>query len=323
MAAMACNGVALAQVLEVLHCRERQVVLRRVDSVLVEAMSVGTKASSQGMPWITASGQYFVVSPEVGAAIHLKGVVKHQGNLRDILLNTAQMRDAKCIQRFRIQAPTLFFTEVLEKAAANEWRAQQPSLDSGAPALQKPIPPTSQAFCPGQSPRPTTPNKPQSFGSPVPGPSFNPSLSPHCPPSNLLYSRPPDLYTSTYNLSSNPTPFLPTHCTDYEPCVPERPHQAQDIEALVSQSSAFSSQHPGQQCPRRFYSTYRTAPGPSMLYREVDYRDGVSPPQTGLSNASQAMGVGGIRSQLLPQDLNRGRSDVGNNNNDVHWRGGI
>ncbi|KAF9076936.1 hypothetical protein BDP27DRAFT_1209356 [Rhodocollybia butyracea] len=160
MAHLSNNGVAVVQVLEALHCKRRELVSKTVHSVLVEPMRVGTAASTQGMPCIAASGTYFVVSPKAilctvnvqhdcskhRCAVELsqpvfqehekttllKGVVKHQGDLRDLLLNTAQMRDVKYLQRFRIPEPTLY-DNVLEESSAREWRARH-EAETAAPS---------------------------------------------------------------------------------------------------------------------------------------------------------------------------------------------
>lgn len=77
----------------------------------------------------------------------LKDNVVHRGDLEDKVLNTAQMRDANILQKFRIQVPLLSPDVVLEETSAREWRtlnkpkprtSQTPNLPTSSTAHQKP-----------------------------------------------------------------------------------------------------------------------------------------------------------------------------------------
>ncbi|KAJ3809763.1 hypothetical protein EV368DRAFT_89490 [Lentinula lateritia] len=160
--AFARDGIALAQVHEILHLKRRNDPVVVADSVLIEALHTGVVASSQGMPRLSPSGQFFTVKPstirctvnvqhdcvfhkcpvkEVGRVYQerkkvdkAKGMVVHQGDLRDQLLNTAQMRNANYVQRFRIKADLLPFDLVLEQSTTREWNAENKPKPSRAPA---------------------------------------------------------------------------------------------------------------------------------------------------------------------------------------------
>ncbi|KAJ4465765.1 hypothetical protein C8J55DRAFT_405138, partial [Lentinula edodes] len=152
--AFGVDGISVVRVKEALGCKRGIFPVKNVDCILVEAIRVGTLASSQGMPRLTASRQFFTVSPssihcslnvqhdcvqnkcqvEGKAAVRqeqemtseLKDVVVHKGDLEDWVLNTAQMRDAQYLQRFRIPVVPLSLTYVLEQSTAREWAAQNP-----------------------------------------------------------------------------------------------------------------------------------------------------------------------------------------------------
>lgn len=63
--AFARDGIALAQVHEILHLKRRNDPVVVADSVLIEALHTGVVASSQGMPRLSPSGQFFTVKPSV------------------------------------------------------------------------------------------------------------------------------------------------------------------------------------------------------------------------------------------------------------------
>ncbi|KAJ4464148.1 hypothetical protein C8R41DRAFT_739929, partial [Lentinula lateritia] len=147
--AFSTDGISIVKVIEPLQCKRTAFPTNAVDSVLVEAMVVGNIASSHGMPRLTPSGQYFSILPtqslrctvnvqhdcdqhhctveakqpaaqEREQASKLKDEVVHKGDLNDKVLNTAQMRDADFLQRFRIQIPRLSVDVILEESSARE-----------------------------------------------------------------------------------------------------------------------------------------------------------------------------------------------------------
>ncbi|KAJ3805860.1 hypothetical protein F5876DRAFT_81326 [Lentinula aff. lateritia] len=153
------DGIAIIQVREMLRLDRKDNPMVVADSVLVEAIKVGTVASCQGMPRLSPSSQYFAIDPSHDCIQHkcpvkqvapefqerqksqkLKGVVVHRGNPQDQLLNTAQMRDAKYIQRFRIQAEPLSFNLVLEQSATHEWNAMNKSKPVTRPSARRETP---------------------------------------------------------------------------------------------------------------------------------------------------------------------------------------
>ncbi|KAE9400250.1 hypothetical protein BT96DRAFT_993265 [Gymnopus androsaceus JB14] len=150
------NGIAIAQVVETLRLKRSGGFTSSIaDSVLVEAVMVRTTSSSHGMPRLMPSSQYFALKPgdlcctvnvqhdcdqnscvienvlpvyqEQKKTSQLKGAVVHKGNLQDKVLNTAQMRDAKYVQKFCIKAVPLSLDHVLEESATREWNAQNRS----------------------------------------------------------------------------------------------------------------------------------------------------------------------------------------------------
>lgn len=68
--AFGVDGISVVRVKEALGCKRGIFPVKNVDCILVEAIRVGTLASSQGMPRLTASKQFFTVSPSVSFAIH-------------------------------------------------------------------------------------------------------------------------------------------------------------------------------------------------------------------------------------------------------------
>ncbi|KAJ4473242.1 hypothetical protein C8R41DRAFT_968057, partial [Lentinula lateritia] len=160
--AFCIDGISVVRIQEALGCKRGIYPIKIIDCVLVEAFHVSTTASGQGMPRLSPSRQYFAVPP---STIHcclnvqhdcirnkcqiegkapvrqerektskLKDVVVHKGVLEDWVLNTAQMRDAQYLQRFRIPVSPLPLAYVLEKSTAREWAAQNPRKHAHAPA---------------------------------------------------------------------------------------------------------------------------------------------------------------------------------------------
>ncbi|KAJ3804502.1 hypothetical protein F5876DRAFT_53309 [Lentinula aff. lateritia] len=157
--AFSIDSISIVKVIESLQCKRTAFPTNAVDSVLVEAMVVGKIASSHGMPRLTPSGRYFSIPPtaivltekqslqctvnvqhdcnrhrcaveakqpaaqEREQTSKLKDEVVHKGDLNDKVLNTAQMRDADFLQRFRIQVPQLSMDVILEESSAREWNA--------------------------------------------------------------------------------------------------------------------------------------------------------------------------------------------------------
>lgn len=66
------------------------------------------------------------VRQEQQKTMEVKDTVIHTGVLEDWVLNTAQMRDTKYLQRFRIPAKPLVLEYVLEQSATQEWALQNP-----------------------------------------------------------------------------------------------------------------------------------------------------------------------------------------------------
>ncbi|KAJ3714464.1 hypothetical protein C8R42DRAFT_726467 [Lentinula raphanica] len=145
----ACDGISIVQVLEIL--RIKRLGALSADSILVEAMIIGTEPSVHGMPCLKHSGKFFVVEPtvlqctvnvqhncyqnncqveQVRAILQerertgeVRGAIVHRGDIHDVVLNTAQMRDAKFVQRFRLPGKILSFEQELTASATREWDA--------------------------------------------------------------------------------------------------------------------------------------------------------------------------------------------------------
>ncbi|KAJ3832688.1 hypothetical protein F5878DRAFT_495781, partial [Lentinula raphanica] len=139
----ACDGISIVQVLEILRIKRPGALL--ADSILVEAMIIGTEPSVYGMPSLKHSGKFFVVKPtvlqctvnvqhncyqnncqveQVRAVLQerertgeVRGAIVHRGDIHDVVLNTAQMRDAKFVQRFRLPGKILSFEQELTASA--------------------------------------------------------------------------------------------------------------------------------------------------------------------------------------------------------------
>ncbi|KAJ3844653.1 hypothetical protein F5878DRAFT_706070 [Lentinula raphanica] len=136
------DRLAVVEVVEILRLKRTNSSVNIIaDSVLVEAMSVGSTPSCHG--------EYFLVKPEMiqctvnvqhdcdhnncqleriapvyqerKKTSQLKAVIVHKGDLSDRVLNTAQMRDAKFVQKFRIMSDNLALDHVLEHSATREW----------------------------------------------------------------------------------------------------------------------------------------------------------------------------------------------------------
>ncbi|KAJ3829433.1 hypothetical protein F5880DRAFT_396644 [Lentinula raphanica] len=143
----ACDAISIVRVHEILRIKQPGPLL--ADSILVEAMIVGTEPSVHGMPRLTYSGKFFVVRPtvlqctvnvqhncnqnncqveQVRAVLQerertgeVRGAIVHRGDMHDVVLNTAQMRDAEFVQRFRLPGKVLSLEQELTGSAAREW----------------------------------------------------------------------------------------------------------------------------------------------------------------------------------------------------------
>ncbi|KAJ4497667.1 hypothetical protein C8R41DRAFT_894578 [Lentinula lateritia] len=148
------RGISVVRLHEALGCKRDAFPIQNIDCVLVQGMKVSKEASSHGMPRLSASGEYFAVPPssiqcslnvqhdctrncckidgkirvrqEQQKTMEVKDTVIHTGVLEDWVLNTAQMRDTKYLQRFRIPAKPLVLEYVLEQSATQEWALQNP-----------------------------------------------------------------------------------------------------------------------------------------------------------------------------------------------------
>ncbi|KAJ3933723.1 MAG: hypothetical protein NXY57DRAFT_1060372, partial [Lentinula lateritia] len=130
------RGISVVRLHEALGCKRDAFPIQNIDCVLVQGMKVSKEASSHGMPRLSASGEYFAVPPSIDGKIRVrqeqqktmevKDTVIHTGVLEDWVLNTAQMRDTKYLQRFRIPAKPLVLEYVLEQSATQEWALQNP-----------------------------------------------------------------------------------------------------------------------------------------------------------------------------------------------------
>ncbi|KAJ3884626.1 hypothetical protein GG344DRAFT_60313, partial [Lentinula edodes] len=232
------DGISVVRIQEALGCKRGIFPVKNVDCVLVEAIHVGTLASSQGMPRLTASGQFFTVFP---SSIHcslnvqhdcvqnkcqiegkapvrqeqentseLKDVVVHRGVLEDWVLNTAQMRDAQYLQRFRIPVVPLSLTYVLEQSAAREWAAQNPRKPTQLQAPYMLPPPPQHRPVLGRQLAPsrqgnTSPNQAAArSGSITPGPAVLHAYHPY--PS---FSEPPSHQQQAPPQTLHPPPPIP------------------------------------------------------------------------------------------------------------------
>ncbi|KAF9060812.1 hypothetical protein BDP27DRAFT_1491210 [Rhodocollybia butyracea] len=150
----AVDGVEIAQVKEVLWRYRPDTAHKTADAVLLEGHKVGPQVSVHGMPRLLSSNSFHLVEPEKllctvntqhdcsrnpctiehdlavrqeqEQTVHLKGRINHRGNVQDLVLNTAQMRDAKYVQRFRIAAQPLVSDHILQASAVREWDAENP-----------------------------------------------------------------------------------------------------------------------------------------------------------------------------------------------------
>ncbi|KAL0567238.1 hypothetical protein V5O48_014753 [Marasmius crinis-equi] len=168
--------LSVANVAEILHHREGW------DVVLLRLFTVGREPSVHGMPRlkVRAPDTYLVLErKDVLCSVNVqhdcirhnckvkqsvvvrqerhdtglrRGRVEHQGNPHDVVLNTAQMRDAKFVQRFRIQPTLLPVYETITASAVRECATVQKAKQTAELILGETTDPTRP-----QSARPPTP----------------------------------------------------------------------------------------------------------------------------------------------------------------------
>ncbi|KAF9059623.1 hypothetical protein BDP27DRAFT_1238327, partial [Rhodocollybia butyracea] len=142
------DATAVARVSEILMRNKNGRLNEAAESVLLELYRVQAKASCHGMPRLSPSGQFYLVGPQSllcavnvqhdctrhGCSIQyniatfqereksseMKGGVVHQGDPSDLVLNTAQMRDGKYVQKYRMASQPLQLERILDKSSARE-----------------------------------------------------------------------------------------------------------------------------------------------------------------------------------------------------------
>ncbi|KAJ7246704.1 hypothetical protein C8J57DRAFT_1438159 [Mycena rebaudengoi] len=83
--------------------------------------------------------------------------IAHLGRADDLVLNTAQMRDAIHVQRFRIDSPVLDLDEIVHRSAAREVDSQRAAPAQPARRAHSPVPTTSGASTSTHPPPPVRP----------------------------------------------------------------------------------------------------------------------------------------------------------------------
>ncbi|KAJ8083506.1 hypothetical protein PM082_009380 [Marasmius tenuissimus] len=195
------STLSVANVMEVLYHRDGW------ESVLVRIFAAGPEVSLHGMPRLRP------VEPEVCMALNRahkckvqqtaiirqerhetglrRGKVTHQGNPSDIVLNTAQMRDAKYVQRFRVSPAALPVTETIEASAIRECATLQKVAQTAALVGVQPGDPSPEPLFPPQQPSdPLQPSNHQE--SPLQPPDQRPPNSPQ-PSGSQSQTQPPPL----------------------------------------------------------------------------------------------------------------------------------
>ncbi|KAK7043938.1 hypothetical protein VNI00_008104 [Paramarasmius palmivorus] len=213
------SGLSVVRVCEVLQRVQQSIPLAlqsEASGVLIEMLSVGPEASAHGMPRIqsrnpktfafvgsktllcTANVQHDcirnkckvlntrVVRIEREDSELRKGEVHHAGKLDDMVLNTAQMRDAKYMQQFRVPPILLEVERTLEESAKREVegrkkakRARRPTnraTTATEPVSSRP-PGTQAAVSPTPSHNATPRRSPNTFAVPASTP-----VMPNVPP---------------------------------------------------------------------------------------------------------------------------------------------
>ncbi|KAL0577207.1 hypothetical protein V5O48_004773 [Marasmius crinis-equi] len=187
-------SLSVANVAEILHHREGW------DVILARLFATGREPSVQGMPRLSARvpdtymvlerkdvlcsvnvqhdcirhkcqvKQTVVVRQERHDTDLRRGRVEHQGNPHDVVLNTAQMRDAKFVQKFRIKPTLLPVTETITASAEREYAATKKVKEAvdliqgdsaGSPHPQCLIP---SRYPPIPGPSTSSPSFPQAAG---------------------------------------------------------------------------------------------------------------------------------------------------------------
>ncbi|KAJ3776881.1 hypothetical protein FB446DRAFT_784792 [Lentinula raphanica] len=218
------DGILIVCVHEILQLK--QLGSLHANSVLVEPMVVGTQPSTYGMPHLEHSGRYLVVEPTVLQCTvnvqhdcsrnhcqvervrsvlqerertgEVNGALVHRGNLKDVVLNTAQMRDAKFVQRFRIPGKALTLEQELTASAAREWDTLNKPRTSRTLPLGSLGRASTHGVPPSSSSNSSMPASPLS-GSGLPPPS---TFSRATPPTQLLY------HQNSYPYNTHPSPSM-------------------------------------------------------------------------------------------------------------------
>ncbi|KAK1226230.1 hypothetical protein PQX77_010812 [Marasmius sp. AFHP31] len=209
-----------------------------------------------------------------------KGEVEHVGRMDDIVLNTAQMRDAKFLQEFRIPPVLLNREQVLRKSTEKEVESfRKKQKKSNAPKRTSPaLPPTPPAPRPSEQPTPSQRPRHQSLNSENPSPQQMQSATLQISPSSL--SAPP----SQGSLHPPLSPFQPT-----SPNVPPSTYPAPDTPASFrplsdSHYSEWGATH--QQSQYRWCPTAPIQPPLSTMPTPSHTSSQSSPSFYGPSNSS-------------------------------------
>ncbi|KAK7464371.1 hypothetical protein VKT23_006538 [Stygiomarasmius scandens] len=195
------STLQIAQVVEILRCyrsRELAVHYSELQLVLVQVMDLGD-ASEHGMPHLQPSGRFFVledidllctvnvqhdcirngcqinqtriVRQERELTEHRKGEILHAGSKEDYVLNTAQMRDAKYVQHFRLPLKPLIHSpaHIIQASCTRECKPPAKAKNPARPTNSRQsssVTPQSALSTSSLTPM-TTQNHPQSsFSNP-------------------------------------------------------------------------------------------------------------------------------------------------------------
>ncbi|KAK1221922.1 hypothetical protein PQX77_015250 [Marasmius sp. AFHP31] len=208
----AARRLSVANIVEVLHHREGS------STILVRLFTTSTEASSHGMPRLQAQDVYHsmdledVLCSERHDTGLRRGQVEHQGNPSDIVLNTAQMRDAKFLQSFRITPPSLPVEDTIRESAAREHTILQKAGQNASLVIGEPLSlPASPQLEPSSPHEPGSPRTPHILPPTVPRvPSTPPARS-----TLLAYSPQP-----IPPVARQPTPEPTPHFRQFEPSQP-------------------------------------------------------------------------------------------------------
>ncbi|KAF9060901.1 hypothetical protein BDP27DRAFT_1370126 [Rhodocollybia butyracea] len=215
----ATDGVDIAHVKEILWRYRPNAMHKVADVILVEAyqMLLCTANVQHNCTQNPCTIEHDAPVPqEHEQTAQFKGQVHHRGNFNDLVLNTAQMRDAKYIQRFRITPQPLPLDHTLDLSTARVWDLENKKTKTqkprSTPISLQPRPPSPLAVL---SPSPLTTSH-HHAASPALQPRWHvPSYSANSPHQEPRFREgsavPPILYPCPHvhlqTLAAAPTPI--------------------------------------------------------------------------------------------------------------------